>query len=93
MVPVCAPSRLSLQPDPALSAQLCQGMEAEAQHRPSLGQIVLVDFNRCYRRPSPSPTRPIPPSSQPVAGLPGTQAMAGPTSDLLLDPLKGAEHV
>jgi hypothetical protein len=83
MVLVCAPSRLSLQPDPVQVAQLRQGIEAEARHGHSLGELVWMDFQRECRRPSwpPPPNRPeLPAPPIPVV----RPSISSP---------KGAEHV
>lgn len=62
--PVCAPSRLSLQPDPVQTAQVCRGIEADAQSRPGLGELVWADSNRRLSRRPPldRPKLPAPPA-------------------------------
>ena len=46
-----------------------RSIEAEADSRPSLGQLVWADFNRGFQRPSAPPTRPLPVASELMAAL------------------------
>jgi hypothetical protein len=39
---------------------LQRSIETDGATRPSMGALVWADFNRSYRRPEASPTRPIP---------------------------------
>lgn len=54
---------------------LQRSIEANGAARLGVGALVWADMNCEYRRPNPSPTRPVPIESRPIAALVAEEAM------------------
>lgn len=53
---------------------LQRSIEADGAARLGIGALVWADMNREYRRPEPSPTRPVPIEARPLAALVADEA-------------------
>jgi len=66
--------------------QFQRSIEADGAARAGLSALVWADFNRSYRCPEPSPTRPVPARPEPLAALAGSSEPAKPPTT------KGVHH-